>query len=161
MKHTLLILFGIFILSCNDTKEEAKITQEEAVAISKQDTLSEADVLKMMNAEDVATKSYSGAITFSVAKEYFFQSDTNKNNKFILKTENPNIGLFLYKEVIKKVKVDSATTAKVKDYTLIKDSTMSTDFSKKATNYKMVVKFIHKEETNDSTAMFSLDIISH
>lgn len=147
------------LISCQNETEKTHITQEEAVAISTQDTLSEEDVLKMMNASDVPVLSYSGAITNSSVKEYFYESDSNQNTYFILKTEHPDVAIFLYKEAFKMVLVDSVKKVKVKDYIFIKDSTECNVYNKKPTKYKAVVKFTNNQESNDSTAVFSIDVL--
>lgn len=163
MKNTLcFILLNFLLLACREEKknpiDDLVQTNEKGVQENKVEELSVEDVERLMNSSENPSQRYTAILNNDIEKSYFVNSDTNQTVRFQISSKSDNVGLFVYKELMKTVKKDSTTSVKIKDFSLICEGDSCSDKSKKPMRYRAIVKLKRKFESKDSTAEFTLNI---
>lgn len=153
------------IISCNNDEKtnienlvEKKADGSQEVKV---DALSVEDVEKLMNEAASQGQTYTAILNNSIEKTYPLVADTNQKITWVLESNFPNAKLMVYKETITSVKKDSGDYIKIKDFKLVCDKDSCSQFNKKKTNYKAVVKLNPKFSTLDSTCEFTLRILKN
>jgi hypothetical protein len=164
--HFYLLIIICTLISCRQSKDKPKVddlvtVNDKGAQEVKVEELSVEDVNRLMNSSDVAAQSYTAILVNELEKVYYFNADTQQTVKFVLNTKSENVGMTLYKEVMKSVKKDSVTSIRIKDFAKICEGDSCSEKSKKATRYKALVKLKRKFESKDSTAEFSLNIFKN
>jgi hypothetical protein len=161
-KHLYLLIIIGSLASCRESNkskiDDLVVINEKGAQEIKVDELTVEDVEQLMNSSEVAAQSYTAILVNEVEKTYYFNADTQQTVKFVLKAKSDNVGMTIYKELIKSVKKDSASYIKIKDFAQICEGDSCSEKSKKATRYKALVKLKRNFESKDSTAEFSLNI---
>jgi hypothetical protein len=154
-----LLIISIFTASCKQTNDlnDLVVINEKGIQENSKDTLSIEDVLKLQNASENPTWSYTAIITSAMEKSYPFSIDSGKTVKCIVRSDNGKAVVALYKLMTRSIKLDSINTSTTTDFTKIQEGDSASDLAKKSAKYKAVVRMKNKLG-GDSTIKFTLNV---
>lgn len=162
-KKGIILLCAISILhSCQrDKKDLTDIVEvnQEGMQVNKADTISIEEVIRLQQASATPILSYSSILTPSMTKTYPFEADSGQKVSCELSEGQEMASISLYREGIKTIRRDSATTQKIKDMILISEGSVVQDVPKKKSKYKAVVRLL-KGNSEDSTASYTIKIFT-
>jgi hypothetical protein len=160
MKYSIALLLLLFLsASCNQGNDldDLVVINEKGIQENSKDTLSIEDVLKLQNASENPTWSYTAIITSAMEKSYPFSIDSGKTVKCIVRSDNGKAVVTLYKLMTRTTKLDSLNIATTTDFTQIQAGDSTSDIAKKSAKYKAIVKMKNKLG-GDSTIKFTLNV---